>query len=422
MVRWLASGQGSGVDPAHSVATCRYDPATGQTAAEPLAVPDTLSLMGAPWFDGSAFWVTAYDASAGWDNAPGGLWRLGEPAAPATMISIGLATDPPGGDATLDVSGALAGSLGHGQTLAAEVEPGQSSVSFTMSPGWAAAEVVCDDTDSSGDVVAGTVTYEAGVGERVRCVVVAAPIGADLALGKEIDQATVVAGGTLRYSLTVRNLGPGVATGVTVLDWLPAGVTFDHASPGCVHDGAPAGGEVTCELGTVAAGEVATAQVTVLAGDAGVVSNTAVVASTADDPEPSNDFVTGVEATVSPSTPNPCQAGTGNELWAFGRNTYGGLAVSTPGLVNEPLPVNLLTDVRDVAGAAGPTVALLGDGTVCSWGLSMYGGLGRPMTPVDGFSFGTPVPAPVLDGTNTALADVTGVGRWTARRRLPSTS
>ena len=84
---------------------------------------------------------------------------------------------------------------------------------------------------------------------------------ADLTLEK--TGGTAIAGGTVTWTLVVSNGGPSAATGVTLEDPLPPGLTFVSATPS---QGAcsEAGGTVSCALGTIASG--ASAQVTIVAG------------------------------------------------------------------------------------------------------------------------------------------------------------
>jgi uncharacterized repeat protein (TIGR01451 family) len=56
------------------------------------------------------------------------------------------------------------------------------------------------------------------------------PLQADLAIGKAVSDATPAVGDTVTYTVTVSDLGPGDATNVTVLDLLPAGLTFISAT------------------------------------------------------------------------------------------------------------------------------------------------------------------------------------------------
>src|SRR5207253_11485919 len=80
---------------------------------------------------------------------------------------------------------------------------------------------------------------------------------ADLSLTKTDSPDPVPAGQLLTYTLTAQNAGPSSATGVQVTDNLPAGVTFDSATPSqgtC----SQASGTVTCALGTLTSGGNAT--------------------------------------------------------------------------------------------------------------------------------------------------------------------
>ena len=75
---------------------------------------------------------------------------------------------------------------------------------------------------------------------------------ADLAIAKVDTPDPVAVGSTLTYSIRVENLGPDVATGVTVTDQLPKGVDFVSAtstSGQCARKG----GKVTCAIGELGA-------------------------------------------------------------------------------------------------------------------------------------------------------------------------
>src|SRR5262249_1027927 len=57
------------------------------------------------------------------------------------------------------------------------------------------------------------------------------PLVADLQLLAGVDDATPIAGETIHFTLTLKNLGPDNATGVQVTDLLPPGLTFAGATP-----------------------------------------------------------------------------------------------------------------------------------------------------------------------------------------------
>jgi len=84
----------------------------------------------------------------------------------------------------------------------------------------------------------------------------------DLAIDKSATPEAVVAGQQLTYTLVVTNLGPSNATGVTVEDTLPAGVSFVSATPsqGTVTESA---GVLTAAVGNLAVGAQATITVLV---------------------------------------------------------------------------------------------------------------------------------------------------------------
>ena len=84
----------------------------------------------------------------------------------------------------------------------------------------------------------------------------------DLSIDKTDTPDPVVAGQRLTYTLLVTNLGPSDATGVTVADTLPAGVTYVSAtsSQGTV---AASSGTINATLGNLALGAQATITIAV---------------------------------------------------------------------------------------------------------------------------------------------------------------
>ncbi len=109
---------------------------------------------------------------------------------------------------------------------------------------------------------------------------------ADLALTKITTQEPVAASLTFNYEILVSNLSSGSATGVTVTDMLPAGVSFVSAVPS---QGSCSGTmTVTCTLGTLFGGSSATIDLTVTKTVGGSVTNTASVAGNESDPNSAN--------------------------------------------------------------------------------------------------------------------------------------
>jgi uncharacterized repeat protein (TIGR01451 family) len=115
---------------------------------------------------------------------------------------------------------------------------------------------------------------------------------ADLSIQKTDSPDPVFAGQPLTYTLLVTNRGPSGATNVTITDPLPAGVSFVSAAAS--QGGCSGTTTVTCTLGGLAAGNSATVSlvVTALASGAPSVTNTASVAATETDPNPSDNTST----------------------------------------------------------------------------------------------------------------------------------
>ncbi len=121
---------------------------------------------------------------------------------------------------------------------------------------------------------------------------------ADLSLTKSDSPGPVLVGADLTYTLDVANAGPSDATGVTLTDELPAGVTYQSATPsqGTCNE---ASGTVTCDLGTLAASSSATVQIVVRPGGAGEITNSASVDAAEIDSNEANNSAS-VTTTVDP--------------------------------------------------------------------------------------------------------------------------
>ena len=126
---------------------------------------------------------------------------------------------------------------------------------------------------------------------------------ADLEVTKVADPAVGTAGQALTYTLTVTNAGPFPATGVIATDAIPAGAAFvaAGASQGTA---SLVNGVVVASLGGLAAGASATVTIVVTPSAAGSLTNTADVAASEPDPDPSNNSVTLV-TTVNAAPPLP---------------------------------------------------------------------------------------------------------------------
>lgn len=118
------------------------------------------------------------------------------------------------------------------------------------------------------------------------------PLQVDVGITKSASPASVTLGGILTYTLTVTNNGPDTASGVSVVDTLPAGVTFNSATPS-QGTATQASGVVTAALGTIASGSSATITIVVTPTTAnavtGTITNTATVSVTETDSDATND-------------------------------------------------------------------------------------------------------------------------------------
>ncbi len=112
------------------------------------------------------------------------------------------------------------------------------------------------------------------------------PAAADLRLTKTVDQANRNLGQQVVYTLTVYNDGPNNATGVTVSDALPAGVSF-VSTTGAYNDGTD-----TWTIGNLANGASASITITATVTGTGSIINTAEV-ETSDQHDPDSTPGTG---------------------------------------------------------------------------------------------------------------------------------
>ena len=117
---------------------------------------------------------------------------------------------------------------------------------------------------------------------------------ADLMVSKNVDDPTPSVGGTVTFLVSVTNLGPDTAGGVSVTDALPAGTTLFTATPSV---GSYDAGTGVWTIGTLGNGAIATLAVVARVNVPAPITNTATVSTTTTDPVPGNDSASvGVDA------------------------------------------------------------------------------------------------------------------------------
>ena len=171
---------------------------------------------------------------------------------------------------------------------------------------------------------------------------------ADLLAQKTTLTDPVVAGAPVDYLITISNGGPSDATGVTLIDAIPSGLTAIGAAPAqgtC----AVTADLVTCDLGTIPAGSSTNVLVRATVDPAVVdpVTNTASTESAVDDPDPSNnidevtDAVTPVADLDLVKTVDPEPFVPGEPLTYTIVVTNNGPSVATGVTVTDSLPDRL---------------------------------------------------------------------------------
>ncbi|MDX1582793.1 MAG: IPTL-CTERM sorting domain-containing protein [Thermoanaerobaculia bacterium] len=209
---------------------------------------------------------------------------------PEDATGVTLTDSLPSG-ATFDSVSSSQGSCSHSEgvvscSLGTILNGGTATVTITVVPTrdgeiTNSVTVASDLADPDSTNNSATETTQVGAGAA----------GADLTILKSDSPDPAVVGQALTYTLTVINGGPNQATGVQVVDTLPALVTFESASStqgSCTESS----GVVTCDLGTVNVGEEVTVTITVVPTETGSITNVASVSANQAEPNPGDNQVT----------------------------------------------------------------------------------------------------------------------------------
>ncbi len=199
---------------------------------------------------------------------------------------------------------------------------------------------------------------------------------ADLSLVKSASASEVKPGGALTYTLTVSDLGPSNATGVTIADTLPAGFQYSSASGDT--SATLSGNTLTLVVGNLTAGAttVVTVNGTVASSASGSITNTATVSGAQTDPNLANNtssVTTQIaKQVVQQSTNDLVIVKTANPSPV----TTGGLLVYTLTVTNDSLAAATNVKVNDVMPAGTSYYSTVGPGTVSYVGGTLMVSLG----------------------------------------------
>lgn len=172
------------------------------------------------------------------------------------------------------------------------------------------------------------------------------PTVADLAISLVDSPDSVTAGQNLTYTLTVTNNGPANATGVTVTDALPIGVSFVSVSAGC-----SGSGTVTCNVGNLASGASMTITLVVQPTVAGGISNFVSVSGSETDSNTANNTAMAVTTINTPPPPPPLRPDlTGS--WSILKQTCTGTGVK------KKCTLKGTFEARNLGSTSAPTAKL----------------------------------------------------------------
>ena len=125
---------------------------------------------------------------------------------------------------------------------------------------------------------------------------------ADLSLTKTASPNPGQVGVSLSYRITATNNGPAAATNVTVIDTLPAGITFVSAT--ATQGSCSGSGPVNCNLGSLTVGASAIITIVVTPSSSGQITNTATVSASESDFDSTNNTA-GTTTVIQPAAASP---------------------------------------------------------------------------------------------------------------------
>ena len=143
---------------------------------------------------------------------------------------------------------------------------------------------VDDHTAITNSATASSTTFDPTPGNNTGSAVINVP-DADLAVTKTVSTATPALGSNVTFTVTATNSGPDAASGVSVSDLLPPGLTFVSATPSA---GSYVAGTGVWMVGALANGANATLDIVATVTQYTAITNTATISGTTLDPNPAN--------------------------------------------------------------------------------------------------------------------------------------
>lgn len=320
------------------------------------------------------------------------------------MMSDGVTTAAPGGSVTYTITVTNAGpNTANGATVMDLFPLGATTAwSCTASPGASCTPSGSGDIiDSVTLPVAGSVTYTAtvtisplAVGVLTNTATVAPSVGeldpnfannsstdtntlvasADLSITKTDGVATATPGGSVTYTITASNAGPSNASGATVVDVFPAGVTASWTCAGtgggtCTASG---NGSINDSVNLPAGATVKYTAIATIASSAfGALSNTAAVSGPVGviDPNLGNNTATDTDTLAASADLSITKTDGVSAASAGGSVTYtitasnAGPSNANGATVADTFPAGL-TATWTCAGAGGGTCTAAGSGNI----------------------------------------------------------
>ncbi|HEY3129920.1 MAG TPA: DUF11 domain-containing protein, partial [Acidobacteriota bacterium] len=271
----------------------------------------------------------------------------------------------------------------------------QSGGSLNCNLGTLANNAVATVTIIVTPAAAGTITNTAGVrgneldpnsanNTAAVTTTVNSPNSADLSIVKTGSPNPVTVNSNLTYLITVTNGGPSAATGISVTDTLPPGVTFVSATPTQGTCGS-AGGTLTCDLGSLPLAAVLRITIVVTPRSTGTISNTASVKANETDPNLANNVATATTTVSAANNPDLSIAKSHSGNFTVGTNgvytvtvqNVGSAATTAVIIVTDALPSGL-SFVS--ATGTGWSCSASGQVVTCSNGGPIAAGSGSSIT------------------------------------------